>query len=256
MQNNIFLTLFVGQSLVKLSEIDSTNNYLKKVLSNSKPLAEGTVIMADHQFAGRGQQGNVWEAEKGKNLTISILFTPFFLNLSQQFYLNKAVSLGINDCLRAIIGDECKIKWPNDIYYRDEKLGGVLIENSTAGTALKASIVGIGINVNQQKFGAGNARATSLSKILHRDYDLNQLLKQLCKSIESRYLQLKAGNLQGLNKDYLDRLYRLNKVHSFLIGDKTCKGTIKGVNEEGFLLLQTDDGLGRFDLKQVVFIFD
>ena len=164
--------------------------------------------------------------------------------------------MGINDCLRAIIGDDCKIKWPNDIYYKDEKLGGVLIENITAGTALKASIIGIGINVNQKNYSGANIRATSLSKILHQDYDLNQLLKQLCKSIESRYLQLKTGDLVGLNRDYLDRLYRLNVVHSFLIGDKTCKGIIKGVSDEGFLLLQIDDELRSFGLKQVAFIFD
>ncbi len=256
MQNNTFLTLFVGQSLVKLSVIDSTNNYLKKALSNTKPLAEGTVIMADHQFAGRGQQSNVWEAEKGKNLTISILFKPIFLSLNQQFYLNKAISLGINDCLRAIIGDDCKIKWPNDIYYKNQKLGGVLIENSSLGQFLKTSIAGIGINVNQKNFGTGTERASSLSKILQQDYQLNDLLRQLCKSIENRYLQLQNNDLNGLDRDYLERLFQLNEVCEYLIGDKIQKGTIKGVTPQGYLLLQTDDELKSLDLKQVKFMFD
>ncbi|WP_017256983.1 biotin--[acetyl-CoA-carboxylase] ligase [Pedobacter arcticus] len=256
MQNNTFLTLFVGQSLVKLSEIDSTNDYLKKGLSNTKPLPEGTVIMADHQFAGRGQQSNVWKSEKGKNLTISILFKPSFLSLGQQFYLNKAISLGINDCLRAIIGDDCKIKWPNDIYHKSHKLGGVLIENTSAGQYLKTSVVGIGLNVNQQHFGEGVERATSLSKILHEDYELNDLLAQLCKSIENRYLQLKAGLYFCLDEDYLGRVYRLNEVFRYQIGDEKVSGIIKGVSEKGYLMLQIDDEVKQLDLKQVTFIFD
>jgi len=256
LQNNTILTLFIGQCLVKLPEIDSTNNYLKKLLSNTKPLAEGTVIMADHQFAGRGQQNNVWEAEKGKNLTISILLNPSFLSLNQQFYLNKAVSLGINDCLSEIIGEDCKIKWPNDIYFKDQKMGGVLIENIAQGRNIKSSIVGIGINVNQQNFGDNVARPTSLSKILHRNYDLNDLLSQLCKSIENRYLELKDNAIDCLDKDYLSKLYRLNEVNEYLIDDELYSGAIKGVTNQGLLLLQTNDELKSLDLKQVKFIFD
>lgn len=257
MQNNTFLTLFVGQSLVKLSEIDSTNNYLKKQLSNTKPLAEGTVIMADHQFAGRGQQGNSWAAAKGKNLTISILLYPTFIAAKQQFCLNKAISLGINDCLTAIIGDDCKIKWPNDIFYEDKKLGGVLVENIAAGSHLKASVVGIGINVNQLDFDdALQNSAVSLVKILQHDYPLNNLLKQLCKSIEKRYLQIKEQGIGCLDDDYLCRLYRFGRWHKYQIADKIIDGCIKGVSPQGHLLLQTHDELLRLDLKQVRFIFN
>ncbi len=256
MQNNTFLTLFVGQNLVKLSQINSTNDYLKKELSNTTPLAEGTVIMADHQFAGRGQRSTIWESEKGKNLTISILFRPSFLDINQQFYLNKAISLGINDCLGTIIGEDCKIKWPNDIYYRNQKLGGVLIESSSYGVYLKTSVVGIGINVNQQSFADGVERATSLAKILHQDYGLNDLLEQLCRSIEKRYLQLKNGGFLCLDEDYLTKLYRLNEVHQYLIGDTIVEGFIKGVSEQGYLLLQTHDDIKSLDLKQVTFVFN
>ncbi len=256
MQNNIFLTLFIGQSLVKLSEIDSTNSYLKKLLSNSKPLAEGTVIMADHQFAGRGQQNNSWESEAGKNLTISILLKPTFLTLTQQFYLNKAVSLGINDCLQQIIGSKCRIKWPNDIYYGDRKMGGVLIENIASGSHIKSSIIGIGINVNQKKFSDGARRACSLTKILHQDYDLHNLLSQLCKSIEGRYLQLKAGKLDRLAAEYINKLYRLDEEHFFSLDGEIVKGVITGVNKYGFLLLKIDEIVHELDLKQVQFIFE
>ena len=112
MQNNTFSALFIGQNLVKLSSVAATNNYLKDLVSNSGPLAEGSVIMADHQFAGKGQLQNVWESEAGKNLTISILLKPTFLGIEQQFELNKAVSLALLDVLKPLLGSKVLIKWP------------------------------------------------------------------------------------------------------------------------------------------------
>lgn len=257
MQNNTFLTLFVGQTIVKLSEVNSTNTYVKELLSNSKPLLDGTVIMADHQFAGRGQNNNVWESKPGENLTFSIYLNPTFLAVNQQFELNKAVCLGIIDYLNLIIGDEFKIKWPNDIYYQDKKIGGILIENITKGYQLKDSVVGIGLNINQKEFGDLNNRASSLSKILHQNYDLDKLLAQICQSIEKRYLQLKAGKLQLLHDDYLKRLFRINELHQYNIENQNFEGIIKGVTPTGRLTLQLLGGkLMDLDLKEVKFIFD
>jgi len=257
LQNNIFLALFVGQSLVKLHEVDSTNDYLKNLLSNSKPLIEGTVIMAEYQTAGRGQKGNVWKSEKGANLTFSILLRPSFLNVNQQFQLNKAVSLGISDVLIEILGKEAKIKWPNDVYFNNQKLGGILIENTIKGNFLKESIVGIGLNVNQKEFDVNDDRATSLSKILHQDYDLDKLLSQICGAIESRYLQLKANKNQLLDKDYLRRLFRLDESHQFEIAHQNFEGVIKGVTPSGRLSMQLSNGEQMdLDLKEVKFIFD
>ncbi|RYG09111.1 MAG: biotin--[acetyl-CoA-carboxylase] ligase, partial [Chitinophagaceae bacterium] len=154
MQNNTFSTLFVGQNLIKLSAVDSTNNFLKNLVSNSEPLPEGTVIMADDQYAGRGQQNNVWKAEPGKNLTFSLLLRPTFLRLNQQFLLNMAVSIAVNDVLGGLLGSTVSIKWPNDIYFRNLKMGGMLIENNIVGNGIKTAIIGIGSNVNQQNFEA------------------------------------------------------------------------------------------------------
>lgn len=256
MQNNIFLTLFVGQTLVKLQEIDSTNSYLKKLLSNSTPLIDGTVIMAEHQFAGRGQSKNVWISEPGKNLTFSIYLKPNFLAVNNQFELNKAISLGIIDTLQPIIGKDCKIKWPNDIYYHDKKLGGILIENVTKGYQIKDSIVGIGLNVNQKYFSESLSRVTSISNVLLKDFDLENLLILICQNIESRYLQLKSGKFELLEKDYLQNLYRLEEQHQFEINNQKISGTIKGTNATGKLLLQTDEGLKELDLKEVTFLFN
>ncbi|MEO5910358.1 MAG: biotin--[acetyl-CoA-carboxylase] ligase [Pelobium sp.] len=256
MQNNIILALFVGQSIVKLKEVDSTNTYLRNLLSNSKPLLEGTVIMAEHQFAGRGQSSNVWKSDKGLNLTFSILLKPTFLPVNKQFQLNKVISLGINDYLTSIIGEPCKIKWPNDIYYENKKLGGVLIENISKGYQLKESIIGIGLNINQKDFGDGLERATSISEILHQDYELEKILAHLCWSIERRYLQLKANKWEVLDKDYSARLFRINEAHFFNINNTLINGIIKGVTKDGRLSLEINNELIELDLKEVKFIFD
>ena len=152
MQNNIISGLFVGQNFVTLKEVDSTNNFLKNLASNSKPVIEGTVIMAENQYAGRGQQQNGWFAQPGKNLTFSILFKPHFLAVADQFDLVRAVSLGVFDTFEPLLGAGLKIKWPNDIYHGDQKLGGMLIENMIQGGQIKNSIVVIGLNINQQNF--------------------------------------------------------------------------------------------------------
>ena len=125
MQNNIFSGLFVGQNLISIKEVDSTNTFLKNLVANSKPVPEGTVIMAESQYAGRGQQQNGWHSEPGKNLTFSLLLNPAFLAVTDQFDLTRVVSLGVYDALEPILGNNLKIKWPNDIYYGDKKLGGI-----------------------------------------------------------------------------------------------------------------------------------
>ena len=179
MQNNIFSGLFVGQNLVTLKQVDSTNNFLKNILSNSKPVPEGTVIMAEEQYAGRGQRENKWHAEPGKNLTFSILLKPHFISAAGQFDLTRAVSMGVFEALEPILGTQLKIKWPNDIYYADKKLGGMLIENILQGSQIKNSIIGIGINVNQDNFTDKAGNATSVKQILQKDYDLKNILSEI-----------------------------------------------------------------------------
>lgn len=253
MQNNTFSALFVGQNIVKFKELDSTNNYLKKILSNCEPLTEGTVIMADYQLAGRGQEGNTWYSQPGKNLTISIYLNPSFLLASQQFNLNKAVSLGVTDCLTNYVAKDCKIKWPNDIYHQDKKIGGILIENTIRGLYLKDSIIGIGLNVNQTEFDSLD-KASSLSKILQKDYTLEVLLAQLCKSIESRYLQLRAENLRKINDDYHKQLFRLDKEADYLVSGNKISGIIRAVNKQGALILESQEGLKEYNFKEIAFI--
>lgn len=256
LQNNIFSGLFIGQNLLTLKEVDSTNTFLKNLLSNSKPLPEGTVIMADDQFAGRGQQQNKWFTEAGKNLTFSILLTPFFLNLKQQFSLTQAISLGVAKSLQYVAGNGVKIKWPNDIYYQNKKLGGILIENMVQGQKVNNSVIGIGLNINQQQFPAYLPQATSLRQILQTDYDLKALLSDICSHIEAYYLQLKAGKTSEIDQDYLSCLYGLNEPGQFASNGAVFEGTITGVTALGLLKIKADDTEHQYNLKEVQFIIN
>lgn len=254
MQNNTFSRLFVGQNFITLREVDSTNNYLKNELTKSTPLPEGTVIMADHQYAGRGQLNNTWHSEAGKNLTFSLLLCPSFLNIDNQFILNKALSIAINEFLSQFIGNHLNIKWPNDIYYKDDKLGGILIENILQGSKWKYAIVGIGLNINQTMFPNEVKDVTSLCKILHTDYDLQKLLFQLCSYIEINYLKLKASKVDEINAKYLNKLYRLNEWHFYKASNEVIKGKIIGVDNRGCLLMETTKAIRTFDLKEIEFL--
>ena len=255
LQNNIFSALFVGQNLLTLKEVNSTNDFLKNLLSNSKPLPEGTVIMAESQFAGRGQQENKWHSEPGKNLTFSLLLNPTFLAIADQFDLNRVISLGVADALEPLLGNELKIKWPNDIYYGDKKLGGILIENSIQGPQLKHAIIGIGLNINQDIFPADAGNATSLKQILHKDYDLRALLSDICSHIEAWYLKLRAAKKETVRIAYLDRLYWLNQQKQFRSNNNTFTGVITNVKNNGLLVVINEQSAElEFSLKEIEFL--
>lgn len=255
MQNNTFSRLFVGQNVVTLKRVDSTNDYLKKELTKSTPLPEGTVILAEEQYAGRGQVNNTWCSEPGKNLTFSLLLCPTFLNPEKQFLLNQSISIAINDTLVKIIGDGVKIKWPNDIFFKDCKLGGVLIENILRGNNLKYSVIGIGLNINQLDFNPDIKNVTSLKKILHQDYDILAVLADLCRSIEQRYLQLRAAKYSMIEQKYLECLYKLNEVHTFRIGEQELDGIISGVDKNGFLEVLFEGELLKYNFKEIAFVY-
>ena len=254
MQNNIFSGLFVGQNLITIKEVDSTNTFLKNTLSNSKPLPEGTVIMAESQFAGRGQQQNKWNSEAGKNLTFSVLLNPTFLAVSNQFDLTRVVSLGVHSALEPLLGGKLKIKWPNDIYYADKKLGGILIENLVQGSQIKQSVIGIGLNINQEIFPDWVPNPVSVKQILQQDYDLRTLLSEICSHIESYYLNLKAGKVDFVRKSYLSRLYWLNEVKNFKTVDGSFSGTIKTVRDNGLLVINNNGVEIEFSFKEIQFL--
>ena len=254
MQNNTFSTLFVGQNLIKLKEVDSTNNFLKDLVSKSEPLAEGTVIMADNQFAGRGQQESVWQTQAGKNISTSIYLKPSFLPLDKQFYLNMAVSLAVSDALSCFVPDGIKVKWPNDMYYRDKKLGGILIENTLTGASIRSSVIGIGLNVNQEEFSESiSQKATSVIQILQKDVPLMDIMAKIFMFLEKYYLILRAGKYSILQNDYLAKLYNLNVSSLYKQHGEIFEGMIRGVEDSGRLMVEIRGELKAFNFKEIEF---
>lgn len=246
-------TLFTGQQLIRLESVDSTNTYAKELLANFKPLAEGTVILAEKQHSGRGQGENRWISDSGQNLTFSLVLYPVFLQPARQFSLSKTIALAISDFLQRETVQKVCIKWPNDLFVNDHKVGGILIENSISGNLIRYSIIGIGLNINQTDFGT-LPQAASLKSLTGKTFDRDQCLARLCESIEARYLQLRANHTSQLDRDYLDRLYRLGETHLYKTSAGLIKGTITGVSETGKLCLDTASGTTEFDLKEIAYL--
>ena len=246
-------TLFTGQQLLWLPECGSTNSEAQ-LLAGQNRATDGCCVITDKQTAGRGQRGNQWEAAPGENLTLSVVWKPTFLPAADQFLLSQAVALALHDWLLTLLGPApaLRVKWPNDLYYGAQKLGGILIENTLSGPKIQHSIVGVGLNVNQRQFGVGTA--TSLSQLTGRTYALAELAGRLLESLERRYLQLRAGQLQALRTDYLAVLYRFGELHAYEADGQRLHGRIVGLDAAGRLALETAGQLRHFDLKQIRYL--
>ncbi|MGB1242491.1 MAG: biotin--[acetyl-CoA-carboxylase] ligase [Chitinophagales bacterium] len=240
----------MGKVLIHLDKIDSTNKYATQLLKNEE-LREGTIISADHQFAGKGQRGNTWLTQAGENITMSVVFYPRFLLAYQQFLLSQSIALAIQSFASEILGEGVCIKWPNDIYYHDRKITGILIENSLSGKNISSSVVGIGINVNQTHFNPSLQYATSLQQITGRIYDIPQLIQQLAGHIEARYLQLKARRFEAIRQDFLSKMYRFNEWHSFedVATNMPFVGKIVEVQKDGRLVIEVKEISGGYNKK-------
>lgn len=249
-------TLFTGRKQIMLDEVDSTNTKMFSIIQHGV-LPEGTVVRADFQSGGKGQGQNTWHSEHGKNLLASFLFRPDFIATEEIFVWNKAVALAIYDAIQLFAGnsERVKIKWPNDIYVDDYKLGGLLIENSIAGTTLRQSVVGIGINVNQTEFPDEIPNPISLIQVLGVAVEVSSVLNEIANALERRYLQCKRKDYTALKSEYQQHLYRLNKKSLLEADGRNFTGTITGVNENGQLQVQLEDGNVRaFELKQIRFL--
>lgn len=248
-------SLFVGKVALHLNEVDSTNTFALNLLSKSNPI-EGTVIYADIQSAGRGQFGSKWQAEAGKNLTLSIIFAPKRLTTINHFGLSVAIALGIYDCLKTFLSKPVYIKWPNDIYCGTHKIGGILIENILKGTHLKHAVVGIGVNLNQVDFSHLDNKATSIAKELGFSVDKDLARSRLCECVERRYLQLMAAKTSMLEADYYAAMLGFNTWNQFRIieTNETIHAKITGIDTGGRLCLENPLQRYYFDLKEIEFL--
>jgi BirA family transcriptional regulator, biotin operon repressor / biotin---[acetyl-CoA-carboxylase] ligase len=247
-------TLFVGQAIIDLPQVASTNEYALSLLSKSEPAA-GTVILTHDQTDGRGQVGNKWESEPGKNISLSVIFYPGFIEVKDQFHLNIFASLAVFDFVKKHLPDRpVSIKWPNDIYVGANKIAGILLQNSLMNTQIRSTVVGIGININQTGFVTNPPNPTSFHLETGHDHGLPALLASLCEFLEGRYLQLKAGKILPLQLDYLQHLFRFGIPASYLRANgQPFEGTITGIDESGRLRLEVQGKEEVFDLKEIRF---
>ena len=245
-------TLFIGKNWLKFDQISSTNEWLMEQHSVQK-LTEGTVVFALHQTNGKGQRGSVWSAADAKSLTFSVLFKPSFLSIPKAFDLSVCIALAIHDCLNEL-RPGFHIKWPNDIYFKDKKIAGVLIENQMSKSAYQNAVVGVGLNVNQDKF-EDLPKAISLKQILGIEFPLAKVLERLCETLEARYLQLRADKYASLKSDYLSQLYWFNETHFFKIKNELIQARIVDVLRNGRLQVKLADGkLRDLDIKEIEFV--
>ena len=253
MENLSPKTRFIGQQHLFLPVCTSTNAVAQELL-NKNEATEGFVIIAGNQTAGRGQRGNSWEAAAGLNLMLSIILKPVFLAASDQFFLSIAVSLAVSDFLKRFLPAGVVLKWPNDLYFQEEKLGGILIENTISGANIQNSIVGIGINVNQVFFQ--NSQAVSMKLISGHTYDLRPLVETLLECLEKRYVELQKNSRQELLNEYWSQLLGFKEYRFFEAAGEKFKGKITGTDVYGRLLVETEDGMQTFDLKEIKFLFE
>jgi BirA family biotin operon repressor/biotin-[acetyl-CoA-carboxylase] ligase len=248
-------TLFTGQQLIWLPTCPSTNSVALQ-LQRENRASEGFTVITGHQTAGRGQRGNQWETAANENLTLSVVWQPTFLDATAQFLLSQVVALAALDWARRWLGtsgeNSLRVKWPNDLYVGNQKLGGILIENALSGSKIQSSVVGIGLNVNQRAFSVPTA--TSLSLLTGRQYDLAEVAARLLECLEVRYLQLRAGQVAQLRQAYLAALYRYRQPHQFLVAGQPTPGEIVGVADDGHLAVQLPDGVHYFGMQEIRYL--
>lgn len=240
-----------------MENVDSTNDQAKRELEN---LSDLTVIAAVSQTAGRGQRGNSWLTRPGENLTFSLVvkfsegnFGP--LGAKRNFEITQAAALGVCEYLDTE-GIFCKIKWPNDIYVGNRKICGMLIENSLEGGSVMSSVIGIGLNVNQEDFPPELLNPTSMRLVTGKSFSLKPELEKLCRHIQRKLMLIQSSG-DSLVDEYSSRLFRLGVFNTFVdcADGVPFVGKITGVSESGRLILETQKGeLKEFSFKEISFV--
>ena len=239
--------------IIRIDETDSTNRWMKELiqLHPSENTQHEMVVVCDYQTAGRGCGSNSWEAEQGKNLLMSVLMHPKKVSARTQFIITQIVSVALCRTIETVIGSEHRvtIKWPNDIYVGDKKICGVLIENSIEGRRIKDCIIGIGLNVNQTEFKSDAPNPVSIAQLTGKEMDREEVLKLFLTNLSKEYEN------KNVHQDYLGRMYRRDGLYPFETEGTRFMARVIGVNDDGRLMLQDEDGIGHmFRFKEVAFV--
>lgn len=241
----------IGNPFIILPSVDSTNNYAMRQVQAGLA-AHGATWFAREQTAGKGQRGKSWLTTPNQNIMLSTVVQPS-LTTSQQFLLSATAALACYDFYKNYAADEISVKWPNDLYWRDRKAGGILIENVFRGPDWLYAIAGIGININQVQFDPALPNPVSLKQITGKDYDAVTLAHELCAAFEQRYQQLQQQPADALLQQYQQVLYKMNQPVTLKKGNIIFDTTIRGVSAAGRLI--TRDAIDReFEFGEVEFV--
>ncbi len=225
----------IGKPFTELIRVDSSNNYAM-AQAQKGAAKHGETWFAHEQTAGKGSRGKSWKANPGENIMMSVLLLPFNLLYPQSFYLTAAVALSAYDLFSRYAVDEVRIKWPNDIYWRDRKAAGILIENSLRGPEWQWSIAGIGMNINQTRFDPALPNPVSLKQITGATHNPVALARELCQCLELRFSQLQ-NDREKILTDYNTVVYKRNEVVQFKKGNIVFSGTVRQADASGDLLI-------------------
>ena len=237
----------IGRKIIRLDVVNSTNNYIANLVKEGT-IDSGTVIMADEQFAGKGQRDAQWQSSPGENLTFSVFLDDVNLSVDRQFKLAQVVALAIERFLNNI-GLNSEIKWPNDIYVKGKKIAGVLIENQLRGSQIKSAIIGVGLNINQTQFTG--FKATSVKLELGENKLPYELLYSFISAFNTEIEKLHDDLLHG---EYLNNLYQRNIMSNYQDGQGAFQGQIMDVLDNGKLVLLKNGVLKHYDLKEITFL--
>ena len=241
--------------LIHISETNSTNSYLQALCTREK-VEELTTVVADFQTSGRGQRGNSWESEPFKNLLFSFVLFPDFLEARRQFLISQIVSLAIKEELDTYT-DDISIKWPNDIYWKEKKICGILIENDLMGRNISQSIAGIGININQEAFHSPAPNPVSLYQITGKQYDILDVLKNIMLRVQSYYSRLLKDDTAFIAAQYEKSLFRKEGLHRYKDADGEFLARIVCVESEGKLILEDEKQTQRgYMFKEVEYLLE
>lgn len=242
------------KKIIRLKETDSTNRYLRDLPENDDE--EIVIAVADYQSAGKGQGSHTWESEDGKNLLFSIKVHPRWVPVRQQFLLSMAEALALKDALDSYV-DDITLKWPNDVYWKDKKISGTLIETSVDSKGIKTCIFGTGININQEKFYSDAPNPVSLCQILGHEVDREEVLQRIIAAFEQYYELLRRADYMDVSGIYHMALYRRKGFHRYEDADGEFEGAFVEVEDDGHLILHDKQGVIRsYAFGEIKFLQD
>ncbi len=242
--------------IIHLTSTHSTNTYMRDFVETTRCDDEGMIVWSDYQTAGRGQKNNKWESEANKNLLFTLLMQPKMIPASEQFIISQIVSVAMCDVLEQY-AEGFAIKWPNDIYYKDSKVAGILIENDLSGHVLYNSYIGVGLNVNQERFLSDAPNPISLYQITGEVIDRENLLKQITDYMMSLYHFVVDGAEEAVKERYMNLLYRGDGFYPYRKNGVVFEARIESISSLGHITLANKNGVEEtFDFKEVEFVIE